>query len=224
MNARTIDRLLLAGGVVGPIAFVATFTVLGATRPGYDAVRQYVSLLALGDGGWMQVVNFIVLGLLTAGAGLALARRWATTRSGRRAGRVISLVGFALGWCGVFATDPAQGYPAGAPAGLSTDYSIHADLHYLGALVVFVGLPIAIMLAVRGSSDRPWAWYGRVSAFVMLGGWLATFIVPGTYGVSDVAGLLQRIGIVGGLGWLAVASAGELRRATAPAGAAVAPA
>ena len=48
---------------------------------------------------------------------------------------------------------------------------------------------------------------------------ITTFIVPGTYGVADAAGLLQRIAIVGGFGWLAVASARELGAvaATTPA-------
>jgi hypothetical protein len=218
VHDRSRDRWLLLGGAAGPLAFIAAFTILGATRPGYDAARQYVSLLALGDGGWMQVLNFIVLGVLVAGAGAALARRWSTARGGLLAGRIITVVGVALAWCGVFSGDPAQGFPAGAPAGLPTDMSWHAGLHYLGAVVVFAGLPLAIFMAARGAADRRWAWYGRASALVMLGGWLATFIVPGTHGVSDVAGLLQRVAIVAGFGWLAVVSARELEqlRAAAP--------
>lgn len=212
MASRAMDRTLLAGGVIGPIAFVVTFTVLGATRIGYDAMRQYVSLLALGEGGWAQVLNFIFAGVLVAGAGFTLARLWSTTRSGRIAARLIALVGLALAWCGVFTGDPAQGFPAGAPNGLPTEASFHAALHYVGATVLFLGLPAAMLLAGRAAGDRRWAWYGRLSAALMFGAWIATFVIPGTYGVSDAAGLLQRISFIAGMGWLGATSARELAR------------
>ena len=48
------------GGVLGPVLFIAVFLVEGATRPGYSAWHNHVSLLATGDGGWMQVANFLV--------------------------------------------------------------------------------------------------------------------------------------------------------------------
>jgi hypothetical protein len=217
MGTRTYDRLFLAAGVAGPITFVVVFTVLGAMRAGYDAVRQYVSLLELGDGGWMQSLNFAICGVLIAASGVVLAPRWAARRSGRIAGGLVAAAGIGLAWCGVFTGDPAQGYPAGAPAGLPSDASFHAGLHYLGSTVVFAGLPIAILLATRALPDRRWAWYGRISAAVMLGAWIATFVVPGRYGVSDLAGLLQRIAIVAGFGWLAIASARELRRTSTSA-------
>jgi hypothetical protein len=35
----------------------------------------FVSILSLGDGGWAQVVNFIVGGVLIAGLGLGLGKR-----------------------------------------------------------------------------------------------------------------------------------------------------
>jgi hypothetical membrane protein len=41
-------RALLTAGVVGPVAFVVTFLIEGATRPGYSAFRNYVSSLSLG--------------------------------------------------------------------------------------------------------------------------------------------------------------------------------
>ena len=55
---------LLWGGVVGPVLFIAVFLIEGLTRPGYSAWRHYVSQLATGTGGWVQVVNFLVCGAL----------------------------------------------------------------------------------------------------------------------------------------------------------------
>jgi hypothetical protein len=63
-------RLALWAGVVGPLLFVATFLIEGATRRGYDPVRLQVSYLSLGDQGWMQIANFCLSG------GLAIFFAW----------------------------------------------------------------------------------------------------------------------------------------------------
>ena len=57
-------KKLLYAGVVGPLLFIVIFLIEGLTRPGCSAWRHYVSQLATGDGGWMQVVNFLVGGTL----------------------------------------------------------------------------------------------------------------------------------------------------------------
>src|SRR2546428_14086943 len=62
-------KKLLYAGVVGPLLFIAVFLIEGATRPGYNPWRMYVSQLGTGPGGWVQVVNFLVCGAL----GLAFA-------------------------------------------------------------------------------------------------------------------------------------------------------
>ena len=55
-------RVLLAGGIVGPLLFIVVFLVEGATRPGYSAWRNFVSELALSNEGWQQIANFLVCG------------------------------------------------------------------------------------------------------------------------------------------------------------------
>jgi hypothetical membrane protein len=57
-------KKLLYAGIVGPLAFIAVFIFEGFTRPGYSQWRHYVSQLATGPGGWLQVVNFVVCGSL----------------------------------------------------------------------------------------------------------------------------------------------------------------
>src|SRR5207302_3377881 len=80
-------RWLLAGGVVGPILFVIAFLVEGATRPGYNAWRHFVSQLSLSSQGWEQVVNFLVCGLLCVGFAVGLRRAIGSGR-GATAGAV----------------------------------------------------------------------------------------------------------------------------------------
>ena len=74
MSRFSSTRTLLIGGVVGPLLFVVVFTVLGAGRPGYDPMRQFVSLLMLSDGGWVQVASFLVTGVLILGSAVGLRR------------------------------------------------------------------------------------------------------------------------------------------------------
>jgi hypothetical protein len=79
----------------------------GATRPDYNAWTMAGSALSLSDQCWMQITNFLVIGLLIFGFGLGL-RLW--LRGGRGAiwGPIlIAAVGFGLLLAGIFVTDPA---------------------------------------------------------------------------------------------------------------------
>ncbi|HLZ63027.1 MAG TPA: DUF998 domain-containing protein, partial [Ktedonosporobacter sp.] len=57
-------RLLLACGVIAPLLNSVVLLILGAIRPGYNAWIVPDSNLELGDGGWMQITNYIVTGAL----------------------------------------------------------------------------------------------------------------------------------------------------------------
>jgi hypothetical membrane protein len=67
-------RLLLACGAIGPLLNIVVFLILGATRPYYSAWQIPISSLSLGEGGWMQITNFIVCGALLLGFAIGLRR------------------------------------------------------------------------------------------------------------------------------------------------------
>jgi hypothetical protein len=218
---RVSTRTLLLAGIAGPVLFVAVMLIDGATRPGYDPFRQYVSLLSLGDGGWVETMNFVVSGLLIAAFGVGL-RRMTDSGAGRWMAVLVVVAGLAFVWSGLFSTDPEQGYPAGAPPGLPPSQSLPATLHYLGSVVGFVSLAIACALSARrgtGSgapASTGWAVYSLIGGAIVLGGWLAGFFIIGAWGVAPAAGLLQRITIVAGMQWLFVTALSELRRTSGP--------
>jgi hypothetical protein len=56
------DVLLLAG-VAAAIVFAAVLLIEGARRPGYDPIYHTGSELELGEWGWVQRANFLLMGL-----------------------------------------------------------------------------------------------------------------------------------------------------------------
>src|SRR6185295_9278006 len=63
-DANALTAGLLACGVVGGVGFLAAALAEGAIRSNYSALHQPVSILSLGDAGWIQIANFVVTGLL----------------------------------------------------------------------------------------------------------------------------------------------------------------
>jgi len=203
-----LTRRLLAAGIVGPALFVIVLLVEGATRPGYDAFRQFGSELSLSNQGWEQIANFLMCGVLCLAFAVGLRR---TLRSGRGsiAGPVaLAVFGLALVVAGIFVTDPALGYPPGA----AEVQTMHGAIHALAGLFAFVSLAVACFALTwrfaGNAHTRGWALYSFVSGAVVL-----VFFIASVAPDGGPIGLLQRVAIVTGWTWIA-AIAFHLRRET----------
>ncbi len=75
-SATTTDltRTLLGAGVVAGPLFVGVAAVQAFTRTGFDLRRHPLSMLSLGEYGWIQVTNFIVAGVLSLLFAVGVAR------------------------------------------------------------------------------------------------------------------------------------------------------
>ncbi len=214
MKTNVKTKTLLACGVIGGPLFVATFLVEGVTRADYDPLRHPVSSLVFGDSGWTQTVTFIVAGLLTLAFAAGL---WRALRPGKGSTLGPLLIGvWAVGLlgAGVFVTDPVSGYPPGTPDRLS-GYSWHGALHDLFSGPAFVALAAGCFVfsrrfAARG--ERGWAVYSAVSG---LGFVIAFVLASAGFGQAtslvDMAGLLQRVAVIIGFGWLTLLAVHLLR-------------
>ena len=156
---RTSNRQLLSAGLAaGPVLGLA-WLAQGLVRDGYDFTRHPMSLLALGDGGWVQIANFVAAGglMLACAAGL---RRTITDGPGVRwAPRLVAAIGVGLITAGVFTADPGAGFPAGAPEGAPV-LSAHGILHEIGHLVVvaaWIALCFVLRTRFARQDDRGWA-------------------------------------------------------------------
>jgi len=202
----TAHRPLRIAGVIGPLLFVIVFLVEGATRPGYSAWRNFVSQLATGDGGWMQVVNFLVCGTLMLWFAIGLRLSLGSGRASIAAPILLGAFGLALITAGIFVTDPALGYPVGAPI-VHTTYGL---IHGLAGLAAFSTLAAAsIVMAWRFVADpttRRWAIYSLFTGLLIF----ACFVASNVFSVLDATdalpnaptGLVQRISIIGGWTWI----------------------
>jgi len=209
------NRLLLAAGAFGPPLFVVVLVIEGATRPGYSAWRHYGSQLATGDGGWVQVVNFIVYGLLILGFAVGLRRALQSGRASIAAPVLVGAYGLALVVAGVFVTDPTLGYPPGA----AEVHTTHGLIHGLAGLATFSFLTAACLaMAFRFAWDpasRGWRTYSLSTALLIP----ACFILSNVFAVLDAqgsvpnapTGLVQRIAIVGGWSWITLLAVRLLR-------------
>jgi hypothetical protein len=101
-------HLLLAGPL-----FLATVVIQQATRAGVDPKAQPLSLLSLGEHGWIQIANFIVAGLLIIASAVGMRRVLRGGPAGTWGPALIATYGVAMLWGGVFVTDPASGFPEG---------------------------------------------------------------------------------------------------------------
>lgn len=202
-NLLNMKKLLYAGAI-GPPLFILVFLIEGFTRPGYSQWRHFVSQLATGPGGWVQVVNFLVCGTCVIAFAIGLR---AATRS-VAAPILMALFGTTLLVAGVFSTDPALGYPPAAPL----VHTAHGMIHGFAGLLAFSSLPAAafVMSAWFGRHEprRRWLWYSLAVGLVMI----ATFIVSTTVSAMDSAGTMpnaptgffQRIAIITGWTWIAI--------------------
>src|SRR5437764_9410500 len=156
--------LLLCGAIAGPL-FIFVLLVQDYTRPGFDPRLDLLSLLSLGDWGWVQIANFILAGLLNLLYAVGLWRRLHPGRGGTWGPVLIGAYGLGLVLVGIFRTDPANGFPPGVPA--ATQPSWHGAIHALGALFVFIMLSAALMVFIRlflAWKERWWAFYCLASA------------------------------------------------------------
>ena len=196
-------RLLLACGAIGPLLFIVVFLIEGATRPNYSAWHHFVSSLSLGEGGWMQITNFLICGVLVLCFAIGLRRVLHPGKGSTWGPILLTIFGLCLIGAGLFVTDPLLGYPPGVP---STP-TLHGVLHMLLSLVAFIALPAAcFVLARRFAGDpalRGWVFYSLATGILVIVFFIITDLVA-SLNPNGPAGLFQRLSIIIGWGWIAL--------------------
>jgi hypothetical protein len=205
-TAAAVTRSLLGWGVVvGPFYLVLGIT-LALTRPGFDLATHPLSLLMLGDYGWIQTTNLILSGLMTLAAALGFVRAQRGTRAARWSGALVGAYGLCLVASGIFPPDPMAGFPAGAPQTATVSGILHFAFGAFGFLA-FAASAVVMGGWFAGRGDRGAAWYSRISGAV---------VIVGFFGGAVVGTGALWLAVVVGWAWLLVASVRTYRTVPPP--------
>jgi hypothetical membrane protein len=144
-----VTRSLLAYGVAAGPFYVAVSLAQASVRDGFDLTRHEWSLLANGPGGWIQITNLILTGLMVVAAAAGFRRAMASGVGRRSVPILLAAYGVSLVAAGAFRADPMGGFPAGTPDGPPVAPTLHGMLHFVSGGVGFLALIIATFVLAR---------------------------------------------------------------------------
>ena len=169
-TARFTTALLVCGVLAGPL-FVIVIAAQALTREGFDPSRHPISALSLGDRGWIQITDFVLVGALSVAFAVGLRR---VLRPAATWGPLLTAVyGAGLIVTGVFVGDPGLGFPPGTDPRIP-ELSWHAAVHAAAPPVAFgalLGVCAVFTRRFLEGSRRGWAWCSAgtgVSALALL--------------------------------------------------------
>jgi hypothetical membrane protein len=184
------ERNAALAGMIGPVMFVVIVIVLTVAQYGFmrelgwhptgSSGVPWPSGLALGPYGWLQVLNFILFGLLVIALAVGLHRR-VSGRAAKIGTGLLMLAGVALVLLG-FKTDPNL---------LSTGpQTLSGWIHGLAFLLLTLSLLLTCFLMGWGLRKDPlWRSYGWYSLATGMAFVVGSFI-PGQIGAYVFLGVI----------------------------------
>jgi len=204
MRKTTMDRRQLAAwaGMIGSALFVTVFTLEGWLRPGYDARSTFISELSIGPRGWIQIINFIILGALFLVFTWGVADEFRDGKASKAGPVLLTIIGFSFLVSGPLVTDLAT-----TPR---NQMSLHGILHGIFGALVFSLSPISCFVFWRRFRQDP-QWQ-HLQGWTLAAGIITTVAVillsvstknpvtPNAF--TEWNGLIQRMVIIPYLIWI----------------------
>ena len=203
MNKRS-DRRVLAGwaGMIGSALFVTVFTLEGWLRPGYDPRSTFISELSIGPRGWVQILNFIILGTLFLVFTWGVVDEFREGKASKAGPILLAIIGFSFLVSGPLVTDVAS-----TPR---DQMSLHGILHGIFGALVFSLSPISCFVFWRRFRQDPnwqilkgWTLAAGIittAAVILLSAAIKTQVIPNVF--TPWTGLIQRMVIIPYLIWI----------------------
>jgi len=197
-----VTRSLLGWGVVAGIFYLMVGVTQGLLRDGFSFAEHPLSLLMLGDFGWVQQTNLILTGLMVTAAAVGLQRAMKPNKRATRTGIALGIYGLALIGAGIFAPDPVDGFPEPSSTAEATTNGV---VHLAFGGVGFIALAVAAFFIsgwYRERNETASAGRARWAGLVILIGFLG-----GAALATDTVGvILLWIAVLTGWVWLAFTS------------------
>lgn len=195
-----VTRSMLGWGVVAGPFYLVFGLALALTRPGFDLRRDALSLLLIGDIGWLQWSNLVLSGLMTVVAAIGLLR---TPQWSRTAAALVGVYGACLVLSAVFPPDATKAFPPGAGGG---QFSTAGLLHFAFGGVGFLSVSVAAIIAGSwlGRRQPRGGLWSRLAGIVAIVAFVAGGALPGGVGLIWLTVLVI-------WGWLALTSIAAYR-------------
>jgi hypothetical protein len=204
VNKLLADPRLLGAwaGMIGPALFVAVFSLEGMLRPGYDPLSTFISALALGSRGWIQILNFVVSGMLLLVFARGVRAEFPTGKASRAGPILLAISGICFIASGPLVMDPMY-----TPADQMT---WHGIAHGIFGAIAFALAPITCLVFLRRFRIEPeWQplrWWTLAAALILILSIVLLEIAspapPATNALVPWAGLVQRTLVVTYLLWV----------------------
>lgn len=190
---------MLGWGVVAGPFYLVFGLILALTRDSFDLSQHALSLLTIGEDGWLQVLNFALTGVMVVVAGWGMRR--AIEGKGSGGGVAVIIAGVALALAGVFKPDPVAGFPPGA----EETTSVSGMLHLVLGAVQFIALAVAALLLARffaSRAERTRAALSRTAGVIVV----VAFVAGAALSAGPAGVVLLWLAVIAGFAWLLSAS------------------
>lgn len=208
-------RRLTALGPVAAVVFVVVATIGVLTRPGFDLAVHAISMLSLGEDGWLMTANFLLTGVFTVLAAVGLRALPADQRGGAAGPVLLGVFGAGLVLAGIFPAPAGLGFPDGVPADQQPVMTPTAIGHSIAFNLAFTALIVATF--VVGVRDLRAGRRARGTVSVVIGVLLPVLIATGMASVIPT-GVAFYLAAVLAWVWVAIACIRPQREAVASAG------
>ena len=140
-HGRPPTPLGVIAGLLAPPIFGLLVLLQDVWRVDFASTRRFISELAIGPWGWLQIANFLVSGPLVVLFARTLAAHFHDDKAGRWGAYMLAVIGTSMFFSGVFVADAS-----GAPPDEAT---WHGAVHLLFGLTVFTLIPASCLLFLR---------------------------------------------------------------------------
>lgn len=198
-----VTRSMLGWGVVAGPFYLIFGLILALTRPGFDLIRDALSLLLIGDLGWLHWLNLVLSGLMAIVAAIGLLR---TPEWSRSAAALVGVYGLCLVLSAIFPPDVTHSFPPGEGGG---EFSTQGILHFVFGGLGFVSVGVAATIAgswLRRRRARGALW-SRIAGVAIL----LTFIAGGALSALPGGVGLIWITVLSTWAWLGIISIAAYR-------------
>jgi len=186
-------------GMIGPALFTLTFTLNGLLRGGYDPVRMYVSELSIGPRGWIQIVNFMVLGSCLMVFAIGISKAFPTGKASRAGPILLMVIAACYFVSGPLVTDPASMF--------DNQQTVQGMAHGIFGALVFALSPVCCFVFLRRfRADENWKrlrhWTLLAAIIMVLTVVLMKIAQPLASPLHPWAGLIQRCSLITFYAWI----------------------